>query len=273
MPIDNENFTITIQASGKSAETLLAKMNYNNDIDAIGQVVLRIAELEKLIETLRISVNASNTVTIKEECVPNVEVVELPAVVIAMSIPPCPPLEHVEEPLAGRKRPWSEVEEVVEEEVVEVIEEVVEEEEEVVEEEEVEEVEVEVIEEVVEEEEEVIEEEEEVIEEVVEEEEEEDVSEGAVGGEALHEEDASEGAVGGKALHEEDVSEGGVGGEALHEEEEEEEELELEEFEYDYRTYYKDQNNLIYTLDFDLEITEAIGEYNPKTMKITFYKE
>jgi hypothetical protein len=326
MQTNNENLSITIQASGKSAEALLAKLAHNAeedyqgdvakemvkelaittrkylkgfakqletqkvDIDAIGQVALRIADLEKQLGALRIALDGLNTVTIKEDCglnmevvdVPKMEVVEVPAVVIAMTIPPCPPLEPVEGPLAGRKRPWSEVEEVVaseaeeeaeeEEEVVEEEEEVVEEEEEVVEEEE----------EVVEEEEEVVEEEEEVVEEEEEvvEEEEDDASEGGVGSErseSPHKEVVEE--------EEDDASEGGVGSERSEpphkevveeeqeQEQEQEQELELEEFEYDYGTYYKDQNNLIYTLDFDLEITEAIGEYNPKTMKIAFYKQ
>jgi hypothetical protein len=68
-----------------------------------------------------------------------------------------------------------------------------------------------------------------------------------------------------------------VGGAGLHveeeveEEEEATEELQLEEFEYNGGTYLKDQNNLIYTQDFDLEVVGPIGEWNPKTNKIKMY--
>ncbi len=319
MPNDNENFTITIQASGKSAEALLAKLKNTDDeadyqgdvakemvkelavttrklmkgfakqleaqrvdIDAIGQVALRIAELEKQVAALRIA----NTVTIKEDsglkmepvAVPRMEVFDVPPVIIPISILPCPPLEPVgdSESLAGRKRRWSEVEAEEEEEEEEVVDE------EEVDEEEVDEEEVDASEGVVgvseagvsersESPHEEVVEEEVVEEEVVEEEEEEVVEEEVVEEEVVEEEVVEEEIV---EEEEEVVEEEVVEEEEEEEEESGEQELELEEFEYKhYGTYYKDQNNLIYTLDFDLEITEAIGEYNPKTDTIKFYKQ
>ena len=61
-------------------------------------------------------------------------------------------------------------------------------------------------------------------------------------------------------------------GACLHEEVEEEAAgLELEEFEHNGLSYLKDDNNLIYTQDFDLDVVGPIGEWNPKTKKIKMY--
>ncbi len=287
MPTDNETFTVTIQASGKSAETLLAKLNYGAPVVVASQPDASVlAELEAIKVSIAALVQRFDVVRVKDESgpapvpapCPRLEVVETPVVEIA-----CALLEPTEK-LAGTKRRWSEaaaeeeekvvaseaeeeeIEEEVEEEVVEeVVEETVDEEVEETVDEEVEETVDEEVEETVEEEveeeveetvEEVVEEEvEETVEEVVEEEVEETVEE-------VVEEEVEE-------TVEEVVEEEVVEEEA----EEEEEELELEDFEWRGGIYYKDQYNNIYTQDMDGEITDAIGTYDPKADKITFNKE
>ncbi len=120
-------------------------------------------------------------------------------------------------------------------------------------------------------EEEVVEEEEEVVEEVEETVEEEVVEEEVVEEEVVEEEMVEE-------VVEEEVEE--VVEEEVEEVVEEEEseaphedtELELEEFDYNGGIYYKDQFNKVYALDFEMEITEEpVGTYNPKTGKVTLY--
>ena len=57
------------------------------------------------------------------------------------------------------------------------------------------------------------------------------------------------------------------------EEEEEEEEDGLEEVEYNGTTYYRDSNLIMYLLDDDGELTDAVGVWKEKTQTIKFYKK
>ena len=57
------------------------------------------------------------------------------------------------------------------------------------------------------------------------------------------------------------------------EEEEEEEEDGLEEVEYNGTTYYRDSNLVMYLLDDDGELTDAVGVWKEKTQTIKFYKK
>lgn len=52
--------------------------------------------------------------------------------------------------------------------------------------------------------------------------------------------------------------------EIVEEEEEEEKELALEEFEYKGKTYYKDEENQVYEMDEEGDISEPIGSWNGK---------
>lgn len=57
------------------------------------------------------------------------------------------------------------------------------------------------------------------------------------------------------------------------EDEEEEEEDGLEEVEYNGTTYYRDSNLVMYLLDEDGELTDAVGVWREKTQTIKFYKK
>jgi hypothetical protein len=60
---------------------------------------------------------------------------------------------------------------------------------------------------------------------------------------------------------------------AVEEEEEEEEEDGLEEVEYNGTTYYRDSNLVMYQLDDEGELTDAVGVWREKTQTIKFYKK
>jgi hypothetical protein len=55
--------------------------------------------------------------------------------------------------------------------------------------------------------------------------------------------------------------------------EEEEEEDGLEEVEYNGTTYYRDSNQVMYQLDENGELTDAVGVWKEKTQAIKFYKK
>jgi len=71
----------------------------------------------------------------------------------------------------------------------------------------------------------------------------------------------------------EPVAEETVAAEPEQEEGEEEEEDGLEEVEYNGTTYYRDSNLVMYQLNEDGELTDAVGVWKEKTQTIKFYKK
>ena len=61
------------------------------------------------------------------------------------------------------------------------------------------------------------------------------------------------------------------GEEVVEETEEEEEGMAVEEFEYKGKTYYRDEDNFVYEMSEEGELSEALGVWNTATEKIRFY--